>query len=135
MDEKKAQESLMMYQMLQGQLEQLRQQATLLQTKFTELEASRLALEEVQGMKGQKEILIPLGNGMYMTGTPVKGDLFVELGGGIIGKKTIGSALKIIEEKKGEIEKSSLKLQDHMMDIVGKINHIGSELEKLMAKK
>lgn len=132
--EQELQQKLLLYQLLQAQLEELKKQAALLQARFIEIESTRLAVEDVKKVKENNELLIPLGSGMYVNGKMLKGDLLVDIGAGIMTKKPAAEADTLLETKKKEIESLSENLQKEMMAVIAKINEIGEELQKSLAE-
>jgi len=134
-DEKEVQNAMMVYQLLQGQLEQLKQQGAHVQSRFAEVETTRLGLEEMKDLKDETEILIPLGSGVYSTEKHMKNStLLVDLGAGVMIKKTPQEALEIIEKKKTDVEKLTTKLQQEMTSVITQINQLGTQLEAFMAQ-
>jgi len=133
--EQELQQKMLMYQLLQGQLEELKKQGTLLQSRFTEIEMSRIALEELKKSKDGSEILVPLGNGIYSSGKAVKGDFLVDAGAGVFIKKPPEEAGKLIEEKSKESEALMTNLQNEMINVANKMNEIAEELQKEMTAK
>jgi len=132
--EQELQQKLLLYQLLQAQLEEFKKQAALLQARFIEIESTRLAVEDVKKVKENNELLIPLGSGMYVNGKMLKGDLLVDIGAGIMTKKPAAEADTLLETKKKEIESLSENLQKEMMAVIAKINEIGEELQKSLAE-
>lgn len=132
MDEKEAQQKLLMYQVFQGQLEELKKQAVAIQQRFIDVEITDSAVSEVKSAKEGTEALIPLGNGVFVNGELKKGELLVDVGAGIMTHKTSEEASAILGKKRKEIEHAGEGLQSQMEDVVAKINEIGSELEKMV---
>lgn len=136
MNEKELQNAMVLYQLLQSQFEQLKQQGALLQAKGTEVEATRMALEELKGLKEGNEVLLPLGSGIYTSAKHHKAPkLLVDVGAGTMLRKPPETALKVIEGKKKEIESLSTKLQEQMIDVVNKINALSVQLQEAMEKQ
>ncbi|MBL7160841.1 MAG: prefoldin subunit alpha [Candidatus Aenigmarchaeota archaeon] len=133
--EQELQQKLMLYQLLQRQLEELQKQATMLQARFTEIEASRIALEDVDKVEKGNELLIPIGSGVYARGSAQKGDVLVDAGAGIMTEKSPAEALGIMETKKKELEVMGSKLQQEILSVAGKMNEIGVEMEKVLQEK
>lgn len=132
--EQEVQQKLLLYQLLQNQLEELKKQGQVIQAKYTEIEATRMALDDLEKIKKEREILIPLGSGIYSGGKSHTGDLLVDVGAGILIRKPIADAAKAIDTRKKEVEVVVDKLQDEMLSIVSKINELGSELQHMIGK-
>lgn len=131
--EQELQQKLMFYQLLQQQLEELKKQATYLQSRFMDIETSRIALEDVGKIKENNELLISLGSGIYSHGKIQKTDLLVDVGAGVMVKKPQSEALALIEGKKKELEGLSMNLQQEMIATINKLQEIGMQLEAEVA--
>ena len=130
--EQEVQEKLLLYQLLQKQVEEIRQQSLLLERKFVEFETTKSAIEDIEKLKKDNEILIPLGSGCYAHGSTAESDSFlVEIGQSMI-KKSSKEAINFLEEKKREIEQTSINLQTELTRVVEQINKLTPELEKLL---
>ncbi|MBI4021667.1 MAG: prefoldin subunit alpha [Candidatus Aenigmarchaeota archaeon] len=133
MDEKDLQNALVMYQLLQNQFEQLQRQAAFLQNRYTELEATRQSLEAAESMAAAGEILLPLGSGVFMHGSgQAKEPLLMDIGAGILVKKTQKEATALVEKQKSEVEQQSAKLSQELMAVASHINQLGSQLQAAM---
>ncbi len=128
---KDIQEKFVLYQMLNQRLEEIKQHATMIQHKMIELETSRLALSEMKAVKTDNEILIPVGSGIYAFGkssAPEK--VLIDLGAGIVAKKSIEEAGSHIDKKKKEVEDAAQMLQGEANAITNKLQEIVPELQK-----
>lgn len=119
----------MLYQVLQGQMEELQKNAQTLQMKYVEVETTRLALDDVKKTKEGTDILVPLGTGVYTAGKTHNADLLVEVGAGIAVNKSAAEAEALLERKKKEIEKAAEGLQEEMMSVSAKISQLAEELQ------
>lgn len=118
--EKSQQELMMKLSMFEQQIQHLNQQLQALEEGIVEMHSLNFALDELEGKEG-KEILSPLGRGIFTKTKLISEDLVVDIGGKNFVKKSIpdtknliGYQLKKLEEvKKGletEIEKVSKEL-------------------------
>jgi prefoldin alpha subunit len=123
------QQNMLMYQLLQKHLETLKQQATMLDQRMAEVKATEEALKEMGDSK--EELLIPLGSGFYIKGKTTDSEsVLVNLGAGVLAKKTVKDGLKALDEHKNSIEEGGKRLEKEITDVVGKIQKIGEVLEK-----
>jgi len=132
--EKKAelQQKLVVYQLMQKHLEELREQALMLERKFVELETAKQTLSDLEKTKKGNELFFPLGAGIYAKANVHDNkDLMMDLGAGIVARKSPASAKKILEEREKEIEDSGKGLQDEMTTTAAKLNEIANELQKM----
>lgn len=132
--EQEAQQKLVLYQLLNQRIEQLNEQAKMIEQKLLELETTRQTLGDLKKLKQGNEVLIPLGSGCYTHGRTGDSGLLIDLGAGVMVRKAPEEAKKVIEDKKAEIERLSGTLQNEANDVITKMNEIGPELQKFLQK-
>lgn len=132
--EQEMQQKMVLYQILSQRIEQLNEQAKLLEQRLMEIETTRQALDDLKKVKEGQEVLIPLGSGCYTHGRTGEPGLLLELGAGVMVKGTLAEAVKAMNEKRAEIEKLSNTLQDEVKNVVSKMNQIGPELQAFLQK-
>ncbi len=130
-EEQEMQQKVVLYQLLQKHMEELRQQKALLEQRFLEFETTRNALGDFRG-KDEKELLVPLGSGCYMAGKSAgQPELLVNIGANIMLKKPIPETTKLLEERVKEIQDLSANLESQLMNVAGQIGSLSEEFEKL----
>ena len=130
--QKEIQEKVLVYQILQNQLEEFTKQATALETRLGELDVTTNALNEMKEVKPDSETLFHIGGGCYGHGKLSDNNKYlIEVGAGIMANKTLPDAVAIIDERKQEIEKIKDKLVEEIEKIGEGMNQIGMELQKL----
>jgi len=128
---KELQEKFMLYQLLNQRLEQIKQHASIVQQKMIEFDITQQALGDLKNAKAESEMLIPLGSGIYSCGKSGPQEKFlVDIGAGVMAKKTAADADKILEKRKKEIEDAVQALQMEANAITEKLNEIVPELQK-----
>ncbi len=128
---KDLQEKFVLYQLLNQRLEEIKQHATIIQHKLLEFETSKNALIELKDVKADSEMLIPLGSGLFTHGKSGSQEkILVDLGAGIIAKKSLEDASGFIDKKKKEVEDAVQVLQMEANAITAKLNEIVPELQK-----
>ena len=126
------QQKLIIYQLLQKRLEELQQQALMLERRFIELETTKHALSDLEKMKNGGELFFPLGSGVYAKGKVLDNkNLMIELGAGVVTMKNPKSAKSFLEEKNREIENASEKLGEEINAAMSKINAMATDLQNL----
>lgn len=134
--QKEVQEKVLVYQILQNQLEEFTKQATVLETRLNELELTGNSLSEIDKATNDSETLFSLGSGCYGHGKLLdKQKFMIEVGAGIMANKSLPEAKALIEERKKEIAMVSEKLQKEMENIAASMNKIGADLQKLNEDK
>lgn len=129
--EKDIQEKFVLYQMLNQRLEQIKQHATIIQQKMIEFEVTKQALADLKNVKAETEMLVPLGSGIYSHGKSVPVEkILVDIGAGVMAKKTYEEASSFLEKRKKEIDDAVEMLQGEANAITAKLGEIVPELQK-----
>jgi prefoldin alpha subunit len=134
MSEKESRQGkLVMYQLLQAELEELKRQALMVESRMIELGTTEHALSEMEGLvKG--DALIPLGSGCYAHSS-IKGPwILLDIGAGVMVRRSMGSARTFLEERRAEIEKVGKNLQKQMEGVARSINELTPEIEKIITE-
>ena len=92
-------------------------------------------LDNLNKLNDTNELLIPIGSGIYTKAKALKGSVLVDVGAGVMLKKTPEESKKGMAAKSKEVEILSTKLQEEMLTVIAKINEIGTELQKSMQGK
>ena len=125
------QEKVILYQILQKHLESLTQNAVMIERRYEEIEATRMALEDIAKGK-ESEILVPLGSGFFTYGKITDSSkMLADTGAGVFMDKDPESSRRLLEERKQEIEKLAQDMQQEMADVSSRINGLALELESL----
>ena len=122
MTDDKQQELMYKLAMFEQQIQQLQQQLQAVEQGIVELGNLNFGLDELEGGKG-KEIMSPIGQGIFAKTKLLSEDLIVDVGGKNFVKKTI-------PETKDLIENQIKKLDEIKKDLQNSINEIGKEFEK-----
>ena len=110
--------------MLEQQVQQVQQQLQLVEQNITELTSLNFGLEELKGSK-DKEILAPLGRGIFVKTKLLSEELTVDIGSKTFVKKNIEKTKKLIEE---QIE----KLEEIREQLALSLNEINEEASRLI---
>jgi prefoldin alpha subunit len=89
-------------EILKQQLEEVQDQEQSLSIVLQEILSSLNFLRNIEKVEG--ESLIPIGRGIYVEGTLTnKNKVLVDIGSGAFKKTSIEEAIKILEDRRGEI--------------------------------
>jgi len=131
-NEKEMQEKMIMYQLLQRQLDIFKEQLMQLEKTLIEVETTNQILVDMKKLKKDSEVMISLGSGLFVQGKIINAKKIVmSPGANVMVENDIEKSREELEKKKKEMEKMGKKLQDEMNGIVQRINQIGPELEKM----
>ena len=123
--EKSQQELMAKLSIFEQQTQHLNQQLQAVSDGIIEMSSLNFALDELKGKTG-KEVLSPLGRGIFTKTKLISEDLIVDIGGKNFVKKSIPEAKEIIEDQmkkledvkkslEAEIEKVNKELMDMFM--------------------
>ena len=117
----KNQEELMYkLQMYEQQIQQLQQQLEAVEQAIVEMTSLVLGLDELVGSK-DKEILAPIGRGIFVKTKLISKDLTVDVGGKNFVKKSIPETKKLIQDQ-------VIKLEEVKKELEGNLEEINNEL-------
>jgi len=134
-EQKKMQEKILMYQILQNHVEQLKQQAMVLERGLMEIDGTMHALESISSGKAEHETIVPLGSGCYAFGRMENSKNFLlDIGTGIITKKKQNEMKEFLEERKKEREKMLERMKNDLESTVEKINELAKEISEMQNK-
>jgi len=122
--EKNQQELIFKLSMFEQQIQQLQQQLQAVEQGIVEISSLNIGLDELKDSKG-KEILAPIGRGIFAKTKLLSEELTVDVGGGNFVKKSIPETKKIIE-------KQINKLEDVKKDLNSNLEKVSEELQITM---
>lgn len=126
---KEEKEKILLYQLLQTRMEELKNQLSILEQSFIEIETTISGLDILDG--NEKGVLVPFGSGCYTQGI-LKGEkkVLVDIGAKIFVEKDVSDAKKLLEERKENITKALTNLQSEANEIINKMNSIVENLKQ-----
>jgi prefoldin alpha subunit len=133
-EEVEIQQKMLVYQLLQSQLEQLKQQMVILENRLLEIESARQAIHDLKPSSTDKDTIIPLGSGFYVQGKIEGGKILSDIGAGILSEKNNTAAVGLLEEKKDELEKLKDDTETNYNNVLKSINDMLPELQALAEK-
>lgn len=127
---KEQQEKLLIYQLLQARLEELKKHSSLLEQNFLEIENSVAGLDTLKKTKQESDVLMPFGSGIYTPSVlkPVK-KILVDIGAGVVMEKSVPEAEELLKERREEIGKVITNIQKEASQIVDRMGTIANELQ------
>lgn len=124
------QKKIVEFQVLEANLKILQDRTEKLNEKLEEFQSTKMAIEELKETK-PNEALIPLGSGIFVTGNVEKSEnLIVDIGSGIVLKRTRSETTEILENKLKEAEKDIKNITEQSMSIILRLEKIREEVEK-----
>ena len=129
--QEKLQEKLMLFQLMEKQMEVLNQQRTMINSRLVEIETTRVALKETHKLKPDNEAIVPIGSGLYVKAIIKKKDILTDIGANIIEENDIKGALAILDGRKNDLEKTAEHLEHQTNGISKQLNELGPYLQKM----
>lgn len=124
MEKDREQELMLKLGTFEQQIQQLQQQLQAVEQGIVELNSLNFGLDELKGGKG-KEILSPVGRGIFARTKLLSEELTVDIGGKNFVKKSIPETKKIIEEQteklgeiKNELEKNLKNINTEIREVI-----------------
>ena len=126
----KNQEELMQkFGMYEQQIQQLQQQLESVEQAIIEMNSLVLGLDELVGSK-DKEILAPIGRGIFVKTKLVSEDLTVDVGGKNFVKKSIPETKKLIQTQVEKLEEVKKELEGNLEEINNELTMTFMESQK-----
>ena len=120
----KKQEILFKLSLFEQQINQMQQQLQSVEREIIDLSSLELELDDLKGSNG-KEILAPVGRGIFAKAKLLSEDLIMDVGGKNFVKKTIPETQDIIKGQIKKLEQIKSQLQKNS-------DEISREAEKLI---
>ncbi|MDP3992243.1 MAG: prefoldin subunit alpha [Nanoarchaeota archaeon] len=124
MEQEKKQELIFKLGMFEQQIHQLQEQIDAVERGINDLGSLGFGLDELKGSIG-KEILSPLGRGVFVKTTLASEDLTVDIGGKNFVRKGISETKEIIEEQIKKLIAVKSELNDSL-------EKIGEDMKKAL---
>jgi prefoldin alpha subunit len=125
-------QKVLMYQILQNHLEQLKQQGMDIERRYIENETAKQIVGDLNKFKESRDIMIPLGSGCYLEATIKDSkNVIVDMNAGVMSKKPLADVEGMIESRKAEIENESNKVNNEIQDTVKKLNETITEVREI----
>jgi len=121
------QELMMKFQMFEQQINQINQQLQAVEQAILELANINAGLDNLIGSKG-KEIMAPIGKGIFAKTKLLDEELTVDIGEKIFVKKSIPETKKILKEQIQKLQEAQEQLNQNMEEI-------NQELTKVMVEE
>ena len=127
--EEKQRELVFKFQMFEQQMQNIQQQLQAVEQAIVDMGCLNLGLDELKGGKG-KEIVAPIGKGIFAKANLSSEELLVDIGEGNIIQKTIPQTKELIQEQIKRLGNAKEELNKAMEEINGELEKIFLEAQK-----
>ena len=132
--EEEQQELMFKLSMFEQQIQQMQQQLQAIEQGVVELTSLNLGLGELVGSEG-KEIMAPIGRGVFVKAKLLSEELTVDVGGKNFVKKSIPDTQEIINEQIKKLEDVKKSLSNSMEEINQELTRTVMNAQKEQEKK
>ncbi|MBA7627297.1 Prefoldin subunit alpha [subsurface metagenome] len=123
MENNEEQELIFKLSVFEQQIQQLQQQLQAIEQGIVEMSSLNTGLDELIGSQN-KEILAPIGRGIFAKAKLISEELTVDIGGRNFVKKTIPATKKIIEKQIKKLEEVKENLNDNLERVSGELQTV-----------
>ena len=131
--QEKLQEKLMLFQLMEKQLETLNQHNAMVESRMVEIDTTINAVGEIEGLGKDNETLVPLGSGLYIRARIMGDTVLAELGASVMKEKGFKGAVAFLRARREELEKASKQIDGQIGEISRNLNELGPELQRMSA--
>jgi len=118
-----------MLSMYEQQIQQIQQQIQAVEKGKIELKSLKIGLGGLVGSK-DKEVLAPVGRGIFSETKLTSEKMLVDVGGGNFVKKTIPETQEIIEKQIKKLEEVKIELEENLQKLLEELQITFAEAEK-----
>ena len=120
--------------MLENEAGKIEENIGLINQQIAELEVLKLSLEKL-GESKEKEILAPVGKGIFLKSEIKDRELFVNIGCGIVIRKKPKEAAEVVQEQIKQLEEIKRSLMDSIGEIKMQFEGLVEEARREEEKK
>jgi prefoldin alpha subunit len=127
---------MMIVEQCKQQMSQLEMQAQYIEAAIMDYNKAKITLEKLSEIESETDMIIPIGGGIFIDATAKKESKpLVDVGSGIVVEKNYEDAIKKIDERIEQIEKSQARLEEMMQQIQAEAAEADEKAQKLMSEK
>lgn len=129
-EQEEKQSKYLEYQLYIKKIQELKEYLEALEAHFLELKKLENSLDEINFYRKGKEILVPLGQGVFFKGKiEDTSNVLVNVGSGVVVERDKDGAKELILKQIEEIEKVIADVRENFSDLVNKANDVEKKLQ------
>jgi prefoldin alpha subunit len=125
------------------QIEQYKEQMGQLEMQFQYIHATladynkaKMTLENLSNADVGSEVLVPIGGGAFIGATAKNtSKVLMDIGGNIVTEKTPEDAIKKIDERLENLEKTQEKMNEMMQNLQNEAAEVSAKAQKLVSEQ
>jgi prefoldin alpha subunit len=122
------QEVLYKLSFLEQQINQLQQQLQAIEQAVVDMNSLKIGLEDLKGSEG-KEILAPIGRGLFIKAKVLSENLITDIGSRNFTKKSVNQAQEVIKKQVEKLKGMQKEVEENLERAIAEINNILSEAQ------
>jgi len=127
---------MMIVEQCKQQISQLETQAQYIEAAIMDYNKAKVTLEKLSELDTETDMIIPIGGGIFIDATAKKqSKVLVDIGSGIVMEKVYEDAIKKIDERIEEIQRSQTKLEEMVQQIQAEATDADAKAQKLMGEQ
>lgn len=118
------------------QMNQLDMQSQYLQAAIADYNKAKITLEQLNNAEAGTEMLLPIGGSAYVNATAKDtSKVLFDIGGGIVTEKKSEDAIKNIDKRIEQLQKTQEKLTEMIQNIQAEATETYAKAQKILAEK
>jgi len=118
------------------QMSQLEMQSQYLQAAVADYTKAKITLEKLNSTDTGTEILLPIGGSTFINATATNtSKVLFDIGGGIVTEKNSEDAIKKIDNRIEELQKTQERLMEMIQNIQAEATETYAKAQKLLAEQ
>jgi prefoldin alpha subunit len=119
---------------LESYAEEIRTRLQVVMTTTTELQTTKMAVEELSKSAENTPLLVNLGGGVYgMAKLADTSKILIDVGTGVVVEKSVEGSLEIINKRLEELDKARASLESQLSNILMRLDKSRGRLSELSA--
>ena len=134
--EEELQKNMTLIEYYKEQLKTLEYQFSLIQTTIADQTRAKITLEQLNGVKDETELLLPIGGGGFINAKIMNSSkILYDVGEGIVIEKSIDDAINKVDSRIKELQQTEEKISTMANQIQNELNNTSNIVETLLANK
>jgi len=132
-NDEQLQNYMVLIEQYREQINQLEQQSSYIQAAIMDYSKAKITLENINGKDKNNEILVPIGGNTFIHAkTTDTSTVLYNIGAGVVTEKKVEDAIKKIDEKIEELQRSQEKTSEMIENIENQANEVTEKAQKII---
>lgn len=118
------------------QMNQLETQSSYIQAAINDYNRAKITIEKLNTADKDTELLLPIGGSTFINATTKNtSKVLFDIGGGIITEKTSDDAIKKIDKRIEDLQKTQDKVMEAIQNLQNEATEISAKAQQILAEK